>query len=131
MSEVVNNNKSRNFKEALGNAWEGFWYAVKTQKNFVFHFSISVLVIILALWLNVSFERFLFLLITIIFCLTVELGNTAIEKTVDLVTEKWNHKAKIAKDLSAGMMLLASLGSLIVGIIVLLPPLIQKIIDLL
>jgi len=131
MPEVVNNNKSQNFKEALGNAWEGFCYAVKTQKNFVFHFSISVLVIILALWLNVSFEKFLFLLITIIFCLTVELGNTAIEKTVDLVTEKWNHKAKIVKDLSAGMMLLASLGSLIVGIFVLLPPLIQKIIGLL
>jgi len=131
MSEIINNNKSQNFKEALGNAWEGFRYAVKTQKNFVFHFSISVLVIILSLWLNISFEKFLFLLITIIFCLTVELGNTAIEKTVDLVTEKWNHKAKIAKDLSAGMMLLASLGSLIVGILILLPSLIEKIIDFL
>ena len=61
----------------------------------------------------------------------MELGNTAIEKTVDLVTEKWNHKAKIAKDLSAGMMLLASLGSLLVGALILLPPLIEKIIDFL
>jgi len=89
------------------------------------------LVIILALWLDISFEKFLFLIITIIFCLTVELGNTAIEKTVDLVTEKWNHKAKVAKDLSAGMMLLASLGSLLVGALILLPPLIEKIIDFL
>jgi len=131
MAEIINNNKTQNFKEALGNAWEGFCFAIKTQKNFVFHFSISVLVIILALWLDISFEKFLFLIITIIFCLTVELGNTAIEKTVDLVTEKWNHKAKIAKDLSAGMMLLASLGSLLVGALILLPPLIEKIIDFL
>ncbi len=126
-----NNNKSQNFKEALGNAWQGCCYAFKTQKNFVFHFIISVLVILLALWLDIPFERFLFLMIVIFFCLTVELGNTAVEKTVDLVTERWNHKAKIAKDLSAGMMLLASLGSIIVGILILLPPLIEKINSLL
>ena len=62
----------------------------------------------------------------IFFCLTVELGNTAIEKTVDLFTERWNHKAKIAKDLAAGMMLLASLGSVIIGVLILLPPLLQR-----
>lgn len=126
MVEGENNHKSKNFKQALGNAWQGCFYAFKSQRNFVFHFIISILVILLALWLKISFERFLFLLMAIFFCLTVELGNTAIEKTVDLFTERWNHKAKIAKDLAAGMMLLASLGSVIIGVLILLPPLLQR-----
>ena len=68
----------------------------------------------------------MFLLLVILFCLTIEIANTVFEKTVDLITDEWNPKAKLAKDLAAGMMLMASIGSLIIGFLILLPPLLAK-----
>jgi len=118
--------KNGSFKKALRNAINGCLYAFFSQKNFIIHFIVSVVVLLLALWLKVSFERFLFLLLVILFCLTIEIANTVFEKTVDLITDEWNPKAKLAKDLAAGMMLMASIGSLIIGFLILLPPLLAK-----
>jgi diacylglycerol kinase len=58
------------------------------------------------------------------------MANTAFEKTVDLVTEKYNPKAKIAKDLAAGTMLMASIGLAVLGFLILLPPLFNRIFGL-
>lgn len=118
--------KAKNWKMVFGNALNGLLFAFKTQRNFIFHFIISFLVIILAIWLKITFGRFIILLLLIVFCLVVEMANTVVEKTVDLITNKWDPKAKIAKDLAAGMMLLASLGAVLVGLLILLPPLWQK-----
>ena len=82
--------------------------------------------VFLAIWLEISKTEFLFLTLAIIFGLTVEMVNTAFEKTIDLVTEKYHPKAKIAKDVSAGMMLMASIGLAFLGILILMPPLWQK-----
>ena len=109
------------------NAFNGLFFAFRTQRNFIVHFSFAFLVILLAIWLKISFDRFLILLLLILFCLVVEMANTVIEKTVDLITEKWDPKAKIAKDVAAGMMLLACVGAVIVGLLILLPPLWQEI----
>jgi len=116
----------KSWKRAFKNAFEGCFNAFTTQRNFIIHLTISLLVIILAWWLKVSFERFLLLVLAIVFGLTIEMVNTAFEKTVDLITEKYHPKAKIVKDLAAGMMLLASLGLAIIGFLILLPPLWQK-----
>ena len=118
--------KAKNWKMVLGNALNGLLFAFKTQRNFIIHFIISFLVITLAIWLDITFGRFIILLLLIVFCLVVEMANTVVEKTVDLITDKWNPKAKIAKDLAAGMMLLASLGAIAVGLLILFPPLWQK-----
>lgn len=118
--------KSPNWKMVFKNAFNGLLFAFKTQRNFIAHFIISFLVIALAVWLKITFGRFLILLLLIIFCLVVEMANTVVEKTVDLITDKWDPKSKIAKDLAAGMMLLASLGAVLVGLLILFPPLWQK-----
>jgi len=118
--------KGKSFRQAFKHAWEGCRYAFSTQRNFLIHFSLSLLVIFLAFWLRISFERFLFLLLAIIFGLTTEMANTAFEALVDLVTEEWRLKAKIAKDVAAGMMLLAAFGLAVVGTLILLPPLLEK-----
>ena len=124
--ELKEYKKSPNWKMVFENAFNGLLFAFKTQRNFIAHFIISFLVIALAVWLKITFGRLLILLLLIIFCLVVEMANTVVEKTVDLITDKWNPKAKIAKDLSAGMMLLASLGAIAVGLLILFPPLWQK-----
>ncbi len=119
--------ENRNWLTTFKNAVAGCRYAFVTQKNFRVHFSLSFLVIALAFWLEIPIDNFLLLILAIFLGLAVEMGNTAFEKTVDLVTEEYNHKAKIAKDVSAGMMLLVSFGLALVGIFVLLPPLWHKI----
>lgn len=108
------------------NAFNGCFYAFRTQKNFKVHLVLSLLVLILAVWLEVSLTKFLFLILAITFGLTIEMANTAFEKTVDLITEKYHPKAKIAKDVSAGMMLVVSIGLAVLGALILLPLLWQK-----
>ncbi len=124
--ELKEYKRSPTWGKVFKNAFNGCLYAFKTQRNFTIHFIVAFLVIILSLWLKISLEEFLILLLVIFFVLTVEMGNTTVEKTVDLITEKWNPKAKIAKDLAAGMVLLASIGAVIIGLLILFPPLWQK-----
>ncbi len=122
--------KNNNWFDVFANAANGCVYGLKTQKNFKIHLLLSLLVLLLAQWLQIPFERFLLLIMAIIFGFTVEMANTAFEKTVDLVTEKYNPKAKIAKDLAAGTMLMASIGLAVLGFLILLPPLFNRIFGL-
>lgn len=117
---------TKNWFVTFKNALEGCLYAFRTQKNFKVHFLLSFLLVALAFWLEISLGRLLFLIFAITFGLTIEMANTAFEKTVDLITEKYHPKARIAKDVSAGMMLLASVGLAILGVLILLPLLWRK-----
>ncbi len=118
--------KNGNWLQAFKSALVGCRYAFTTQKNFIVHFLLSLFVLFLALWLRVSYERFLFLILAIFLGLTVEMINTTVEKIVDLMVEKYHPAAKIIKDLSAGVMLIVSIGAAIIGFLVLFPPLWQK-----
>jgi undecaprenol kinase len=118
--------KPKDWRIIFKNAVNGCLYALRTQRNYRVHLSVSVLVILLAFWLQVTRLEWFFLLLAIFLGLTLEMVNTAFEKTIDLITQDYNEKAKIVKDLSAGMMLLLSLGLAILGLSILLPPLIQK-----
>jgi diacylglycerol kinase len=111
-------------------ACDGCVYAFKTQRNFKVHLMFSVIAVVLAFWLGVSFFRFAVLVFAIVFGFTMEMVNTAFEKTVDLVTERYNPKAKVAKDIAAGAVLVASVGLFILGALALLPPLWQRIFSL-
>jgi len=122
--------KNQNIQTSLKNALAGCKYALTTQTNFKVHGLFSIIVILLALWLQIPFDHFLFLLIAISIGFTIEMANTVFETTVDLVTEEYNEKARLAKDISAGMMLIVSIGLALTGILILLPPLWQKIFSL-
>lgn len=128
--QIPPKNENYSWGKVLANAFSGCIYAFKNERNFKVHFVISLIVLFLAWWLEISFNQFLFLLVGIFFGLTVEMGNTVFEKTVDLITEKYHPAAKIAKDTAAGMMLIASVGLAILGILILLPPLWQKLFGL-
>lgn len=113
--------KDKSWIKTFKNALEGCSYAFRTQRNFQVHLIISVSVVILALMLKVTPIEFSVLILAIIFGWVVEMANTAIEKTVDLITEEFHPKAKIAKDVSAGMMLIAAVGLSILALVVFLP----------
>lgn len=118
--------KNGSWRQTFRNALTGCWYAFTTQKNFIIHFILSLFVLLLALWLQISYERFLFLVLVIFLGFTMEMINTMVEKMVDLITEKYHPMAKIIKDLSAGVMLVVSVGIAVIGFLVIFPPLWQR-----
>lgn len=106
-------------------AFEGLWWSFTTQPNFRIHFLLSAVVVFMAALLHVTRIEFIILVFTIILGVTGELLNTAVEAITDLVTTEWRKEAKIAKDVSAGLMLFIAFGSVIVALVIFLPYLSQ------
>lgn len=102
-------------------AWDGIFYNLTTQPNFRFHLLATLVVIIAGFYFQLSSFEWLILAFTISLVIVAEMLNTAIESMVDLLTSEHHLSAKIAKDTSAGMVLVAALTSVIVGLVVFLP----------
>lgn len=124
MPKVVKPSK-RKHSIGFSHALDGLKYAVGSQPNFQIHLAISTVVLALMLVLPVSRTEVVMLLFCIMLGLVVELVNTAIESVVDLVTDEWHQSAKIAKDVAAGTMLLTAVGTSLIGMILLLPHLLN------
>ncbi|WP_025641479.1 diacylglycerol kinase [Schnuerera ultunensis] len=107
--------KSRSLIESFNYAVSGIIYTLKTEKNMRIHFIIATIVIILSLFFDFTRLELLILFFSIALVLIAEMINTAIERTVDLITEDYHPLARLAKDIAAGGVLIAALNSLIVG----------------
>lgn len=106
-------------------AWEGIKTGFLTQPNFKIHVIISALAVITGLLIQISYTEWLILILTISLGLSIELLNTAIEFTVDLLTQEYHLLAKYAKDTAAGAMLIFAVLSVIIGLIIFIPKLIN------
>ena len=115
--EKKNKNKTSNsnFIDAWKNATNGIIYATTTQRNIKIQLVIAVLVVIVSLFFDLSRAEFLCFLFTIILILFAEMCNTAIETVVDLYVDVYHPKAKIAKDVAAGGVVITALNALIVA----------------
>ncbi len=102
-------------------AFEGIVAALKEEPNLKFHFLAGILAIILSFILKISRQDWMIIIFLIGFVIAVELTNTAIETVVDAFTDKEHPGAKLAKDISAGAVLIASITSAIIGMIIFLP----------
>jgi diacylglycerol kinase len=101
----------------------GIIYVVKTQQNMKIHLLISLLVIIFSYIIKINQYEWIALIITISIVLMMETINTAIEKTIDLITEDYNINAKIAKDTAAGAVLIVAIMAIGVGCLIFIPKL--------
>lgn len=108
-------------------AFEGIVHAFKTQRNFRIHCGAAVILGVLGFTLGFDLSQILFLLSAAFFVLVSELFNTAIEKTIDLYTDKYHPLAKIAKNCAAAAVLLSALYAVIVGALIILPQLLALI----
>jgi len=115
--------RSRNIVEAFRFAFSGLWYALRTQRNVRIHLVIAVVAVALGLWLSLSPTQWAVLTLTIGFVLASEMLNTVAETLVDLVSPGYHPLAKVVKDVTAGAVLLAAIVAVIVGLLVLGPPL--------
>ena len=110
--------KSSSVAESISNAIRGLKLAVSSQRNFVIEIFISVFVIAFSVLLRFSLTDICILLIMIALVLIRELLNSAIEFTLDAVYKNnYSKLVEMAKDMSAGMVLLAAFMSVIIGCI--------------
>lgn len=107
--------KSRNLIESFNHAVTGIVHALKTEKNMKFHFIIASLVLILSLFFDFSRLELIMLFFAIALVLVAEMINTAIERSIDLITAEFHPLARLAKDIAAGGVLIAAINSMVVG----------------
>ena len=115
--------RSRNIVESFRFAFAGLWYALRTQRNTRIHLIIAAGAIALGVWLGLPSTQWAVLALTIGFVLVSEMLNTVAETLVDLISPSYHPLAKIVKDVTAGAVLLAAIISVVVGLLVLGPPL--------
>ncbi len=112
---------NKSFIKSFGYAFEGLWHALRYNRNLRIDFLIALIVILASLYFHVSPFEMGILGVMILLVISSEMVNTSIEEMVNLITSEHRKEAKIAKDVAAGMVLVASIGSVIVGILIFTP----------
>ena len=97
-------------------ALAGLGWLVRTQRNARIHLIIALVAVALGAWLGLSGPEWAVLLLTIGLVLAAEAFNTALEAAVDLASPEWHALARIAKDVSAGGVLVLALAAVGVGV---------------
>lgn len=100
--------------DSFNYAVEGLIYVLRSQRNMRVHFLFAILILLFGIYLNISGVELLILLMAITFVLCAEMFNTAVEFTVDLISNTVNPLARIVKDIGAGAVLLSALNGLVV-----------------
>jgi diacylglycerol kinase len=117
---------SPNRVESLGYAVAGWLYMLRHQKNTRIMALASALVFVVALWLQIEFVGWAVLILAITGVWMAEFLNAAVEAVVNLASPEFHPMAKVAKDVAAAAVLLGAVGSVIIGLLILGPPLLAK-----
>ena len=119
--------KNKNLLHSFKYAFTGIYSSVKKERNLKIHISIMLLVIIMGVLLKINYHEWLTCLVLFALVLSSELINTAIEITLNLITTEINPQVKLAKDISAGAVLINAIFSAIIGLIIFIPKIITLI----
>ena len=111
-------------------AWQGLVYTVQTQRNARIHLFVGSVVFVVAGWLNLDTVRWSVLVLTIGGVLAAETINTTVEAVVDLLSPEWHAQAKVAKDVAAAGVLILSMTAVVIGLLILGPPLCHRLLEL-
>jgi diacylglycerol kinase len=106
------------FIASFGYAFQGLWYALRTQRNARVHLAIATLATILGIVLRISAVEFAIIFMAIAGVFIAEMFNTVFELCVDLASPEYHPLAKIAKDVAAGAVLLSAILSIIIGLFI-------------
>ena len=102
-------------------AFRGLKYVMSAERNAKIHLALAVAALIASIALQISLEQWLFVIISITLVFFAEVVNTAIEKTLDLISQENNQLVKLIKDMTAAGVLVCAFGAVIVAIVVFLP----------
>jgi len=109
------------FKYAI----RGLKEVIKSERNAKIHLFLAFLAIVSSIILRVGVLEFLFVFLSIVLVIFAEIVNTAIEKTLDLISQENNHAIQITKDMMAAAVLLTAIGAIVVAGIVFIPRIIE------
>jgi diacylglycerol kinase len=112
---------------SFGHAFRGWHYVLRTQANAWIHSTIAAAVFVLGLWFHLPARDWAILILTTAVVFVAEFLNTAIETVVDLASPEFHPLAKIGKDVGAAAVLVAALAAILVGLLILGPPMWAKI----
>jgi diacylglycerol kinase (ATP) len=110
--------RSPSILDSFNYAFEGIIHVLRTQRNMRIHFAIAVVVLVVAIFADVTKLELIALLLAISFVLVAEMINTAIEGAIDVATSSFDPMAKLAKDIAAGAVLIAAINAVAVGYLV-------------
>ena len=119
--------KIKSLANSFKYAFEGIFSSFKSERNMKIHVFMMILVILCGVLLDISLGEWITCILLFAMVIGAELFNTAIEAVVDMVSLEKSSQAKLAKDVSAGAVLVFAIASIIVGLIIFVP----KIIDVL
>jgi diacylglycerol kinase len=110
--------------KAFGHAFSGWWYVIRTQRNAWIHMVVSITVILISLFLHITASSWALILLAIAMVWIAEFLNTALEAVVDLASNHQQHElARLGKDVGAAAVLIAAALSIVIGLLILGPPL--------
>ncbi len=110
--------KRGSFISSFNFAVQGIISSLKTERNMKFHYIAAIAVIIISLFFKITKTEFIQLLFAITLVISLELVNTAIERTIDIHVHEYNPIAKLAKDVAAGAVLIAAINALITAYLI-------------
>lgn len=119
--EKKNKKLINSFKCAI----QGIIQAMKTEKNVKIHITIMILVIISGIVFKIAKQEWITCIILFGLVISLELVNSAIETTVDIAMPEISEKAKNAKDIAAGAVLVSAISSAIIGLTIFIPKIIE------
>jgi undecaprenol kinase len=117
----------KKFLRSFKYAFTGIRLAITEELNFQIHFIVSIAVIIAGFVFSITTTEWLIIIMLIAGMFAMELMNTAVERTVDLVTKEYHPLAGQAKDLAAGAVLCYAAAAVIIGVIIFLPKVLRVI----
>lgn len=115
----------QSFKNSLKNAFKGFLRTAREERNLQIHLLATVLVLGAALFFQVKIWEWIVLLLVCGSIIILELMNTIFEKVVDFMSPKMSGYVKTVKDMMAATVLIAAIGSIIIGILIFGPYLLK------
>ena len=116
----------KNRCESFKYAFEGLRDICKREHNAWVHICFTIIVLALSAWLQIDSVKFAFIIIVISLVWITEAFNTVLEIVIDIVSPQYTKAARRAKDIAAAAVLVASIGALICGVVLLGPPLFFK-----
>lgn len=115
--------KAHSLLASLNYAFSGIYYCLRTQRNMRIHVAAGFTAMALGIWLALPLMHLAIVSIVASLVVTMEMLNTAIENAVDLATHRRHPLAKVAKDVAAAAVLVSAINALLVGLLLMGPPL--------
>jgi diacylglycerol kinase len=117
--------RTQSFRYAIA----GWWYVVRSQQNAWIHALASISVTTLGIWLRLPPRDWAVIILSVALVWTAEFLNTALEAVVDLASPEQHELARVGKDVGAAAVLIAAGSSVLIGILILGPPLWERLIS--